>query len=258
MTDPKRAARQLQDLTNWAPLLTDTITTLTSPRSPGAHASAHSTHHDLGDLLAPTIDAPDQGATAIRTHAQITEWATAWAQCAELHYTSNPLHALANNTQRLASEWDDWDAFTDDLTILHTRIAHITGHAPIRLHPCPQPGCDGTITAPTTRNGTGDFAWCDHCDTLYHTDPDEYAEELLTIAQHTDTAARPITAAQAAHIWNGLITVDQIKKWKNQGRLTPRDTNPNRYDLTDIRALIHERDTKYRNTPERLEQHPQP
>ena len=244
----KHVTQQLRDIRDWNTALPqDALATYT--KTSGIGTALHTgTPRDLSTIIATTVDAEDDGAHAIRTPAQITRWATTWATVADLHYAGNPLDALADNTPVLAQTFADWDALADDTAILHARIATLTGHAPIRLHPCPQPGCNGTITAPTTRNGISDYAWCDHCDTIVHTDPDEYADDIRKIAQNADNPHRPITAAEAAHLWAGELTVDQIKKWAAQGRLTPRATNPYSYDLDDIRTLIHERDTKHRNT----------
>lgn len=238
MTDPKRAARQLQDLADWAPLLTDTITTLTSPRASGAHANARGTHRDLGDLLAPTIDADNDGSTAIRTHAQITTWATAWARCAELHYTGNPLHALANNTQHLASEWDDWDAFTDDLTILHTRIAHITGHTPRIIGPCPENGCAEDVTQAMTSRGAEGPLECPRGHT--YKDAADYIEASKAADRNIiQTITDPIihvTVAQFLAAWPEL-TKDDVKNWTRTGRLALASTHPQTLNLATANIL---------------------
>ena len=78
MTNPKQAARQLRDLDTWAHLLSDTITTLTSPRVT-ITTHSHGAGYDLGDLIAPSVDAESDGVAAIRTHAQIVAWATRWS-----------------------------------------------------------------------------------------------------------------------------------------------------------------------------------
>lgn len=241
MTDPKLVARQLRDIADWAPLLTDTIATLTRPRSAvAAHTGTRRVHRDLGDLLAPAIDAEDQGAASIRTHAHITCWATQWAASAELIYSGKPLHALADNAHLLAETWGDWESFAEDVRTLHQRIARLTGHTPLRLRPCPQRNCTGTITAPTTRNGVSDYAWCDQCEHLYHTDADDYADDLLGIAQNAKLTTKHVTAAEAVRIWQGVITVDHIKKWVQQKRLVPQETHPYRYDLTHINTLAQQ------------------
>lgn len=223
MTDPEQAARQLQDLADWAPLLTDTTATLTSPRSI-ATTHTRGTHRDLGDLLAPTIDADNDGSTAIRTHAQITTWATAWARCAELHYTGNPLHALANNTQHLASKWDDWDAFTEDLAILHGRIAHITGHTPRIIGPCPENGCTEDVTQAMTSRGADGPMECPRGHT-YMT-PKEYEDAMKaadrSIAQHVTDLNKRVTVAQFLVAWPEL-NKDDVKNWtRAHGDKPPR------------------------------------
>lgn len=238
MIDPKRAARQLQDLADWAPLLTDTTAVLASPRTTPTLAHTRGTHRDLGDLLAPTIDAEDEGAYAIRTHAQIVRWATAWANVAELHYTGNPLHALANNTQPLASEWDDWDAFTEDLAILHTRIARLTGHAPRTIGPCPTPGCDDTITQAQTHHGAEGPLECPRGHT--YKDTEDYIEATKASDRNivqtiTDPTIR-VTISQFLHAWPEL-TKDDIKNWTRTGRLALTNSHPQTLNLAVANLL---------------------
>lgn len=238
MTTPKHAATQLRDLADWAPLLTDAIATLSAPRNAAAPASANGTIRDLGDLIAPTLDAPDQGATAIRTHAQITEWATAWANVAELHYTGDPLRALADNAPRLAETWADWDAFADDLTILHTRIARMTGHAPRTIGPCPTPGCDDTVTQAQTRRGAEGPLECPRGHT--YKDETTYLEAVrdadrAILQDITDPTIR-VTISQFLHAWPAL-TKDDIKNWTRTRRLILLDTRPRTLNLATANIL---------------------
>ena len=238
MTTPKQVARQLCDLATWAPLLTDAMVTLVSPRASAAPASAHGPHRDLGDLVAPAIDAENDGAHAIRSHAQITVWATAWATTANLMYAGNPLYALADNAQCLASEWDDWDAFTDDLAILHGRVARLTGHAPRTIGPCPTPGCVEAVTQAQTRHGAEGALECSRGHT--YTDETAYIEAMReadrTILQTiTDPTAR-VTISQFLNTWPEL-TKDDIKNWTRTGRLTLSDTTPRTLNLATANLL---------------------
>lgn len=238
MIDPKRAARQLQDLADWAPLLTDTTAILASPRTTPTLAHTRGTHRDLGDLLAPTIDAEDDGAHAIHTHAQIVRWATAWAGVAGITYTGNPLHALANNTQHLASEWDDWDAFTDDLTILHTRIARMTGHSPRIIGPCPENGCHEHITQATTRHGAEGPLECPRGHT--YSDETAYLEAVCdadrSIIQNATDPTIRVTISQFLHAWPEL-TKDDIKNWTRTGRLALTNSHPQTLNLAAANML---------------------
>lgn len=241
MTDPKRVAGQLRDLADWAPLLIDAITTLTSPRASGAPASTHGTHRDLGDLLAHTLDAEDEGAYAIRTHAQIVRWATTWAGVADIHYAGNPLHALADNAQNLAESWDDWDAFTDDLTILHTRIARMTGNAPRTIGPCPENGCAEHVTQATTRHGAEGPLECPRGHT--YKDTDDYIEAAKASDRHilqtiTDPTIR-VTIHQFLTAWPEL-TKDDVKNWTRTRRLTLTDTHPQTLNLAAANLLAQQ------------------
>lgn len=238
MTDPKTTTRQLRDLADWAPLLTDAITTLTSPRASGAPASAHGTHRDLGDLLAPTLDAEDEGAYAIRTHAQITRWATAWAGVAGLTYTGSPLAALADSAPRLASEWDDWESFSDDLAILHGRIARMTGHGPRTIGPCPENGCAEYVTQAMTSHGAEGPLECPRGHTF--ADLEDYIEATKASDRHvlqsiTDTTIR-VTVAQFLTAWPEL-TKDDLKNWTRTGRLALTDTHPQTLNLAAANTL---------------------
>lgn len=238
MTNPEQSARQLQDLADWAPLLTDTTATLTSPRASGAHTNARGTPRDLGDLIAPTIDAEDEGAYAIRTHAQITTWATDWATTAGITYTGNPLHALANNTQRLASEWGDWGAFADDLQILHARIARLTGHAPSTIGPCPENGCHEHVTQSNTRNGAEGPLECPRGHT--YRDAEDYikatkASDRNIIQTITDPTIR-VTIRQFLTVWPEL-TKNDVKNWTRTRRLILSDTRPRTFNLATANLL---------------------
>lgn len=241
MTDPKRVAGQLRDLADWAPLLTDAITTLTSPRASSAPASAHGTHRDLGDLLAPTLDAEDEGAHAIRTHAQIIRWATAWAGVADIHYAGNPLAALADNAQNLADTWDDWDALADDTAILHTRIARLTGHAPRTIGPCPTPGCTEDVTQAMTSHGADGPLECPRGHT--YTDANDYIEATKASDRHilqtiTDPTIR-VTVTQFLAAWPEL-TKDDIKNWTRTRRITLTDTHPQTLHLATANLLARQ------------------
>ena len=241
MTDPKRITKQLRDLADWAPLLTDAITTLTSPRASGAPASPHGTHRDLGDLLAPTLDAEDEGAYAIRTHAQIVRWATTWATVADLQYIGNPLDALADNTTRLAKTFADWDALAEDTAILHTRIARITGHAPRTIGPCPTPGCTEDVTQATTRHGAEGPLECPRGHT--YQDDEEYIEATKASDRNivhtiTDPTIR-VTVAQFLHAWPEL-TKDDVKNWTRTHRLTLTDTQPQTLNLATANLLARQ------------------
>ena len=243
MTDPKRVTQQLRDLADWAPLLTDAITTLTSPRASSAPASTHGTHRDLGDLLAPTLDAEDEGAYAIRTHAQIVRWATTWAGVADLHYAGNPLHALADNAQNLADTWDDddWETFSEDVHILHTRIARITGHAPRIVGPCPTPGCTEDVTQATTSHGAEGPLECPRGHT--YQDDEEYIEATKASDRHilqtiTDPTIR-VTVTQFLHAWPEL-TKDDLKNWTRTHRLTLTDTHPQTLNLATANLLARQ------------------
>lgn len=255
MTDPKRAARQLQDLADWAPLLTDTTAILASPRTTPTLAHTRGTHRDLGDLLAPTIDAEDEGAYAIHTHAQIVRWATAWAGVAGLAYVGSPLAALADNTQRLVGTWGDWEAFAEDLAILHGRIARLTGHSPRIIGPCPESGCHEHITQATTRHGAEGPLECPRGHT--YKSAEDYIEATKAsdrniIQTITDPTIR-VTVAQFLAAWPEL-TKDDIKNWTRTRRLALTDSHPQTLNLAAAnllaRRLVEGREK--RGTPNRL------
>ena len=238
MTDPKHAAQQLHDLRNWSPMLA-TLTELTAPRSPAQtiHTQGGRTR-DLGDLLAPTLDATDKGAHALRTHAQITQWATVWADCADLTYTDHPLDALAEEAHRLSEEWADWDAFTDDLTVLHHRVARLTGHTPRTIGPCPEQGCTEHVTQAQTRRGAEGPLECPRGHT--YRDDEEYIEATKASDRNivqtiTDPTIR-VTVTQFLHAWPEL-TKDTVKKWIKWKRLTPTDETPKRINLAAANML---------------------
>lgn len=223
MTNPKQASRQLRDLDTWAPLLSDTITTLTSPRVT-ITTHSHGTGYDLSDLIAPTVDAESDGVAAIRTHAQIVAWATRWATATGITYTGNPLHAIADNTQRLADTWDDWDVFADELAILHGRVAKMTGHSPRTIGPCPETGCTEAVTQAQTRRGAEGPLECPRGHT--YKDAADYIEATKASDRHllqavTDLGIR-VTVAQFLAAWPEL-TKDDVKNWtRAHGDKPPR------------------------------------
>ncbi|WP_276670267.1 hypothetical protein [Schaalia cardiffensis] len=232
MTDPKHAAQQLHDLRTWSPMLA-TLTELTAPRSPAQtiHTKSGRTR-DLGDLLAPTLDATDKGAHALRTHAQVTEWATIWASSAELAYTSHPLDALAHHSARLAEQWVDWEAFTDDLTVLHHRVARLTGHAPRTIGPCPEQGCTDTVTQAQTRQGAEGPLECPRghtWTTLADYQQATRSADLTLIRDSTNPATR-VTIAQFLQAWPEL-TKDDVKNWTRTHRLALTNTHPRTLNL---------------------------
>lgn len=223
MTNPKQAARQLRDLDTWAPLLSDTITSLTSPRVT-ITTHSHGAGYDLSDLIAPSVDAESDGVAAIRTHAQIVAWATRWVATAGITYTGNALHAIADNTQRLADTWDDWDAFTDELAILHGHIANMTGYSPRVIGPCPETGCAEAVTQAQTRRGAEGPLECPRGHT-YH-DVADYIEATKASDRNivqavTDLGIR-VTVAQFLAAWPQL-TKDDMKNWtRAHGDKSPR------------------------------------
>ncbi|QPK81129.1 hypothetical protein G7Y41_08830 [Schaalia sp. ZJ405] len=230
MTSPKNAAHMLHDLHQWAPLLTNAATTLLSPRAGTPNTHTPHTHRDLGDLLAPILDAPDEGAPALRTHAQITAWATTWAECADLtSYTSHPLLALANAAPRLAEHWKDWESFTDDLTLLHARTARLTGHTPRTIGPCPTRGCMETVTQQQTRRGAEGPLECPRGHTW--TTLNNYRKDAARIITKPGVI---LTATEIHDIYPDLNR-ERLKKWAQRGKIT---RNTHGYDLAEINALM--------------------
>lgn len=223
MTNPKQAARQLRELDTWARLLSDTITTLTSPRVT-ITTHSHGAGYDLSDLIAPNVDAESDGVAAIRTHAQIVAWATRWVATTGITYTGNPLHTIADNTQRLANTWDDWDVFADELAILHGRIAKMTGHSPRIIGPCPETRCTEAVTQAQTRHGAEGPLECPRGHT-YH-DAADYIEATKASDRNllqaiTDPIIR-VTVAQFLAAWPQL-TKDDMKNWtRAHGDKPPR------------------------------------
>lgn len=251
MTNPKQAARQLRDLATWAPLLSDTITTLTSPRVT-ITTHSHGAGYDLSDLIAPSVDAESDGVAAIRTHAQIVAWATRWVATAGITYTGNPLHAIADNAHHLADTWDDWDVFADELAILHGRIAKMTGHSPRIIGPCPETGCTEYATQAQTRHGAEGPLECPRGHT-YH-DVADYIEATKASDRNllqavTDLGIR-VSVAQFLTIWPSL-SKDDVHNWTRTGRLTLTDSRPQTLSLATANLLARRlmEGREKRNTP---------
>lgn len=222
-TPQTKTTRQLRDLATWARLLSDTITSLTSPRVT-ITTHSHGAGYDLGDLIAPSVDAESDGVAAIRTHAQIVAWATRWVTATGITYTGNPLHAIADNAHHLADTWDNWDVFADELAILHGRIAKMTGHSPRVIGPCPEIGCAEAVTQAMTQLGAEGPLECPRGHTYY--DVADYIEATKASDRNllqavTDLGIR-VSVAQFLTIWPQL-TKDDMKNWtRAHGDKPPR------------------------------------
>lgn len=238
MSTPEHAARQLHDLTHWAPLL--------HPPSPTrAHHPTHAPHatrqlHDLAHLLTPTLNTTPTARTAL-TRAHITTWATHWATYASLTDIDNPLHALATHAHTLAATWDQWDTFTHDLHTLHTRLAHLTGHAPRTIGPCPHPGCSSTVTQARSPHGAEGPLECErgHTYTSYYAYTRAMKSARQTRLQHVTDPNVTVTARQFLTIWPSL-TRDDMRNWTRTKRLTPASTHPHMYSLATANRLARQ------------------
>lgn len=216
MTTARAAQHQLRDLTRWAPLLNPLADSHLGLHSPTLAATHTRTRADLAAKLA-RIPNPDDGAHGVTTHTDLTTWAAAWATVAGLSYTGSPLHALADNAPTLKVEWNDWDSFTDDLQILHARIARATGHTPRVIGPCPVESCSETVTQAQTKHGAEGPLECPRGHT--YATMSEYRAATITsdqrLIREAESASILITISEFLRAWPEL-TRDDIKNWTKE------------------------------------------
>ncbi|QPK80807.1 hypothetical protein G7Y41_07030 [Schaalia sp. ZJ405] len=125
--------------------------------------------------------------------------------------------------------WDDWDAFTEDLTRLHDRIARLTGNTPRVIGPCPTRGCLETVTQQQTRRGAEGPLECPRGHTW--TTLNHYRKDAARII----TKPGVILTATEIHDIYPNITAGLLRLWVHRGKIT-RDTRG--YDLAEINALV--------------------
>jgi hypothetical protein len=238
LTDIQTVRRELHELAEWRPLLSDaaaTVLGVSSPRfTPGGGSSTDSLPFRLDSIL----DRTDEGATGIRTPRGLDEVLMSWArQIATGRHDPQPRSALAYLQAAGVLEWaqahDDWDALCETIHEAHQVIGRITGHTDQVVGPCLVPDCPGTVRADMhDEDGRSDYAWCDTCGAMYYSDPDIYHAEAAHIVERDRDKlrsvaidpTRTVTPRQALRVWPELTRQD-LQNWQRAGKLARRHIN---------------------------------
>lgn len=251
MTTVSEARGWLEDIAAWKSLLSDAADTILGVSSPRLTTDGRGTSDGtaLPFRLDRAIDEPDKGGAGIKTEAGLLDLLGSWHRRIAGE-RGEPVHgspiAYLHTVLPWAEDHTDWDALTSDIRDARDAMARITGHTRQVVGECPIPRCGGHIVADRRdEHGISDWAHCDVCDTMMHTDPEQYAEDLLRVLRDREvTPLAFVTVAEALRIWPEL-TKDDIRNWIRAGRMlrfgdSGTDEEPVRYHLRSLNRLAHQ------------------
>lgn len=223
--------QRLENLARWLPHIPNPHDTQagptgprTGPTTPNPNALPHRLHHILDTA---TTDGPTGVTTRQGAEAILAEW---WTHIAHSLALPNPPHAtplahLIYHHHAITHQYPDWDTYNHAITLLHGRVAYLTGNHPDRHGPCPH--CTHPVASWPTPQGMSRPA-CTDCLTDWDT-PQAYLDALQASHLHQlRQVAEPghwVTRRQLAAIHPDL-SPDTLDSWRH------RDTIPTRRDKT--------------------------
>ena len=241
--------QQLEDLAAWRSGLSDAVDTILGISSPRLSTDGRGPSSGLAlpFHLDRAVDEPDLGGAGVRTEAGLLDLVGSWARSIAHDrgetVKGSPLTYL-HTTLAWAQEYADWEGLAGDVRDAWVAVGRIVGHGDQVIADCPVPNCHGKIRARRRdKEGIEDFGWCDTCDTMVHTDPDEFKDDALRIAR--DPNVHPlasVTISEALRVWPEL-TRDDIRNWTRHHKLAPMlriDGEASRYPLHALNKLALE------------------